>query len=154
MKAYPRAFLKVFWWVQAVLAVSGLLLLPGMLALRLEREVPFEWLMNSRVVLAATHGFLAFISLLVLGALLPVHVRHSLRQHNNKRSGITLLCVFALLMLTGWGIYYLADEQWSLWASLLHVLTGLLVAAAMAVHVVMARQIHAQQRDRHRRHSG
>jgi cation transport ATPase len=140
VKAYPRGFLKVFWWTQTLLAISGALLLPGMLALRLEWDVPLTVLLDSRVLLAAAHGLLAFVALLVLGALLPIHVRHGLRQHKNKRSGITLLCVFAVLTITGWGIYYLADEQWSLWTSVLHVLTALIVVCALPVHVVLARR--------------
>jgi heme A synthase len=147
MKAYPHYFLKIFWWTQTLLAASGLLLLPGMLVLRLEWDIPDAVaLIDSRVMLAALHGLLAFIGLLVLGALLPIHVRHGLRQRKNKRSGITLLSVIATLILSGWGIYYLADEQWSRWTSVLHVITALVVMLTLTIHVLLAKNERAKTR--------
>ncbi|MGD9842753.1 MAG: hypothetical protein AB7F79_11110 [Steroidobacteraceae bacterium] len=144
MKAYPHGFLTLFWWLQSLLAASGLLLLPGMLVLKLEWDVNTTALLDSRVALAATHALLAFITLLALGALLPIHVRHGLRQKKNKRTGISLLSIFFVLILTGWGIYYMADEQWSLWASLLHVLTSVLVILCLTIHVIMAKKVRAR----------
>jgi cytochrome b subunit of formate dehydrogenase len=85
--------------------------------------------------------------------LLPIHVRHGLRQHKNKRSGISLLSVFGVLILSGWGIYYTADEQLSLWTSVLHVLTGVLVMLLLTIHVIMAKKVQAEMQARHRANS-
>jgi len=87
MKAYPRNFLAWFWSLLALIAITGLVLLPGMLALRLEWDVPDRWLPPARATWAATHGLLAFLTLLLLGSLLPLHVRHGLRQPKEPRHG-------------------------------------------------------------------
>jgi heme A synthase len=124
-----------------------------MLVLRLEWDVLDTLsMLDSRVTLAAVHALLAFSTLLVIGALLPIHVRRGLRQHKNKRSGITLLSVFGVSVLTGWGIYYLADEQWSMWVSLLHLLTALLVMLALMAHVITAKWVHAGMYTRYAAH--
>jgi hypothetical protein len=46
----------MFWSVVSLLLLSGLVLLPGMLALRLEWDVPERWLPGARNLWAAGHG--------------------------------------------------------------------------------------------------
>jgi hypothetical protein len=149
MKAYPRNFLAWFWSLLALIAITGLVLLPGMLALRLEWDVPDRWLPPARVAWAATHGLLAFLTLLLLGSLLPLHVRHGLRQLKNRGTGIALLATLPLLVLSGWGIYYLSDEDWARWTSELHVLIALPISALVGWHAWRARRIHRESRSRH-----
>jgi hypothetical protein len=144
MKAYPTHFLGWFWSVLALLALTGLALVPGMLALRFEWDVPEGLMINGRLFWAGAHGLLAFAALLLFGGLLPLHVRHGLRQRNNRLTGISLLATLPLLVLTGWGIYYLSNELLARWTSAAHVLVALPIAAILAWHAWRARQIHAE----------
>lgn len=147
MKAYPAAFTKVFWWALALLFASGLLLVPGMLDRRLEWEVPIA-LSGSRTVWAGLHGFFAFASAAVLGALFPLHIRTAWRRRRQLRSGLAVLSLALGLVLSGWGIYYIADERWAVGISVAHVLIGLCVALLLTVHVVIAKRAqmaHAQR---------
>lgn len=143
MKAYPHTFVMVFWWVLVLLFISGLLLLPGMLELRLEWEIPAALHFGSRVVLAALHGLFAFATVAVLGALVPLHIRSGWRRRKHVRSGIAVLSLMLALALTGWGIYYLADERWAVSTSVAHVLIGLGVVVLLTLHVVIAKRAHA-----------
>jgi hypothetical protein len=141
VKAYPSWFLMVLWVCFGLLAVSGVLLIPGMLELRLEMEVPDAWLPAARVRWAALHGFAAFAGVMAIGTLLPLHVRHGLRQRRSRVTGIALLCLWAVVIVSGWGIYYLIDELWSLWSSLTHTVIALVLIFMLTVHVVVGRRV-------------
>lgn len=146
MKAYPRNFLWWFWTLLALIAITGLALLPGMLALRLEWDVPDSWMPPGRLLWAAAHGLLAFLTLLLFGSLLPLHVRHGLRQRKNRVTGIALLFVLPVLILSGWGIYYVSDENASRWTSELHVLIAVPISALIGWHAWRAHKIHVERR--------
>jgi cation transport ATPase len=149
MKAYPKEFLGWFWSVLALLALTGIVLVPGMLALRFELEVPSGWMPGGRVFWAEAHGLGAFCALVLFGSLLPLHVRHGLRQRKNRSTGIALLSTLPLLILTGWGVYYVTDESLARWTSAVHVIVALLISAFLAWHAWRARRIHGEHQSRH-----
>jgi hypothetical protein len=144
VKAYPKNFLAWFWSVLAFLTITGLVLVPGMLALRFEWDVPDIWMVGGRIFWAAAHGLAAFCALLLFGSLLTLHVRHGLRQRKNRGTGIAMLVTLPLLILTGWGIYYFADENVARATSALHVLVALPVGLFVGYHAWRARRIHAE----------
>jgi hypothetical protein len=149
MKAYPRNFLAWFWTLLGLIALTGIALLPGMLALRLEWDVAESWLPPGRILWAAAHGLFAFLTLLLFGSLLPLHVRHGLRQLKNRGTGIALLTTLPVLILTGWGVYYVSDENVARWTSVLHVLVALPIGALIGWHAWRARRIHQESGSRH-----
>lgn len=154
MSAYPRYFRPLFWTSLCVLAISGLLLAPGVFELRLEWDVPWSLPGGSRTIMAALHGLGAMVVLVVVGALLPIHVRGGLKTARNFVSGIALLMLFGTLALTGWVIYYVVNEDLSAFASLLHFAAGVLVLLPFAVHAVRGRQLRREQENRFRNEEG
>lgn len=144
MKAYPKEFLGWFWSMLALLALTGIVLFPGMLALRFDLDVPERWMIGGRIFWAGAHGLGAFCALLLFGSLLPLHVRHGLRQRRNRSTGIALLMTLPLLILTGWGVYYVSNESLARWTSALHVIVALPISAFLAWHAWRARGIHAE----------
>ncbi len=108
--------------------------------LRLEMEVPEALVPAGRIRWAAMHGFMAFVSVIVVGALLPQHARQGLRQRRSRLTGILLLWAWGVAIVSGWGIYYLADEFWSLWSSLTHVTVVLALMVVLAAHVLAGRR--------------
>jgi hypothetical protein len=80
------------------------------------------------------HGGLAMAALVVVGMLLPVHVQPGLRAGEQVRSGIAMLALVALLVLTGYGLYYLGDELWREAARFAHLALGVAAAVWLPRH--------------------
>ena len=53
------------------------------------------------------HGGTAMLALLLLGALIPVHMRRSWRSGKNLVSGSAMAAFNAVLIVTAFGLYYL-----------------------------------------------
>ncbi len=81
------------------------------------------------------HGALAMGFLILLGTLLPLHVRPGWRENQHRWSGGVLIGSAAILVLTGWGLYYLGHEGWRHAASLLHIYLGLALPLVIGIHV-------------------
>jgi len=124
MKGYPRWFHALLLAIFAALFVTGGLLVPTTLDLQLEWDVPWRLGADLRIAVAAMHTTVAFLMLMLLGALLGIHARAGLRQRRNVRSGLGLVAVMGMLMVTAVGVYYLGDEQAAAIAALAHLVAG------------------------------
>ena len=92
------------------------------------------------------HGGLAMLCLVLVGSLLPIHMRRGWHQRRNLRPGITLVATVLLLTLSGYGLYYFGSEQARPWISLFHWSIGLAAPAVMIWHVISGRSAAALQR--------
>jgi hypothetical protein len=108
----------------------------------------------SREALALkVHAALAFATLATMGALLATHARRGWTLGRNRAMGATMIALFALMTLTGYGLYYLVDDVTRPPMSLLHWIPGLLLAPFVLLHVVLGRRSRAApRRERRRRH--
>jgi len=136
VKGYPRWFESVLVVSSVLVYASGCLLVPNTL------EVRAAWgswhlLSGSRVPLAALHTCLAFLMMMIIGALWSVHMRAGWRRHRQRWSGLLLASTYLLLMATAVGIYYLSDETWANVAGLGHMLLGVALFAPFAWHAVL-----------------
>jgi hypothetical protein len=91
-------------------------------------------------LLLTLHGSLAMLTLLALGALLAVHVFPSWQKKRNLATGVGLLVVNALLVITACGLYYIGGEALRRAASNVHLALGFLLPLLATVHVVRGRQ--------------
>lgn len=95
---------------------------------------PLEpWLMR-------LHGAGAMALLVILGTLLPGHVRFAWHVHRNRPNGIMLVSVLAFLIFTGYGLYYFGDERLRSWTSSLHLVVGLILPVALILHIRSGRR--------------
>lgn len=143
MKGYPKWFFAFLIWVLLGLFVSGFLLIPTMLEVRLEWQMFWRLTSDMRILTAAIHTFLSFIVLGVIGALMPIHMRAGWRHRRHHRSGLTLFGMTLLLLMTAIGIYYLSDEQTSLYASLIHLASGAGMIMLAVYHILRGRRYAA-----------
>ncbi len=124
------------YWVGSVLAFSGAGWLVCHYGLRAPGPAPHPlevwWL---RLHGASMIGFL-----IVLGTLLPGHVKHGWRQRLNRSSGVPLLIGTALLILTGYGLYYIVSDEVRDWVSVVHWALGLAGVATVGLHVTLGKQ--------------
>jgi cytochrome c biogenesis protein CcdA len=94
--------------------------------------------------LAATmlmvHGGAAMVTLLVLGALIPIHLLRSWRAAKNRISGSIMVAFNAVLIVTAFGLYYLGSEAVRPWMSWIHIAAGISVALSFPVHIFLGRR--------------
>ncbi|MBS0558386.1 MAG: DUF4405 domain-containing protein [Proteobacteria bacterium] len=88
-----------------------------------------HWLMMA-------HGAGAFASLWLGGWLWRGHVTPWRRNGTRRSSGNVLLWIGAVLIASGWLLYYASGESLRAGVSLLHWSVGLALAAAMLAHAL------------------
>jgi hypothetical protein len=89
------------------------------------------------------HGGGAMLTLLLLGALFPLHVQRGWRGRCNRLAGSAMLTCNAILILTAFGLYYAGAELLRPWLSSLHTVVGLGLPLIWAFHVVVGRRLAA-----------
>jgi hypothetical protein len=81
------------------------------------------------------HGLFAAMSLLLVGSLLPLHVKFAWRARRNRINGIFFVSIVALLILTGYGLYYIGNERLRACTSWIHLLVGLAFPILLVLHI-------------------
>jgi hypothetical protein len=86
------------------------------------------------------HGITAMIALVVLGAVIALHVRHSWRAGKNRMSGAVMVGANAILVITAWGLYYAGSDLLRTFAADVHIAVGIAWPALVVAHVVLGRR--------------
>jgi hypothetical protein len=126
-----------FWQKTAVFATTALVGMTGLLWFVLHDIVdddPGE----IEHVLLLLHGISSYAILVVIGSLLPRHVRSGWMRRRNLVTGLTVTAVMAILAVTGLGLYYGGEDlhgpvKW------LHVAFGLGCFALFPAHAFLVR---------------
>ena len=90
--------------------------------------------------LLMTHGGAAMATLLLLGALVPLHVRRGWLARRNRATGTAMVACNAIFILTAFGLYYFGSETLRPWASWLHIGAGMGLPILFLVHVVVGKR--------------
>ena len=120
-------FRATLYSIVAVLSVTGVAWIA------LDRAV---WPETSTYLLRV-HGGAAMVMLVLLGALLPVHMRVAWRRRRNRASGLVMVVANAVLIVTAFGLYYTGSETLRHWTSELHIVIGLALPLLVAGHVIV-----------------
>jgi hypothetical protein len=86
------------------------------------------------------HGATAFVALLALGAMLAHHARRGWVLKRNRMSGSTLIAAFALLIVTGYALYYLVSDTTHAPVSVTHWVLGLALVPLLVGHIILGRR--------------
>jgi hypothetical protein len=86
------------------------------------------------------HGFSALAFVLLLGTLLPGHVRRAWHAHKNRGNGVFFLTATSLLTLSGYALYYLGDEGWRNATSQFHLWLGVAAPVLLGWHIWSGRK--------------
>ena len=128
----------------ALYSASVLLLISGAAwawADRLDPSAPAqESVRPLKPWLLRIHGLSAMGFVLVLGSLLPGHVRRAWHAHKNRTNGAFFLTAVGVLTLTGYGLYYLGDENWRDATSQVHLWLGLASPVLLYWHIRSGRK--------------
>lgn len=123
--------------------VLVLVALSGALWYLMHDLLQWGWMLTERRLLI-THGVAASVSLVVVGGLLPLHIRLAWRTRRNLLSGLVTLSLMGLLGVSGLLLYY-SGEDWRDGVRWLHIGTGLIGVLAMPAHVWLGRNSHVQK---------
>lgn len=92
------------------------------------------------------HGACAFAALWLGGLLWAVHIPRAWVQKKRRYTGIAVGSLFLLLALSGYLLYYLGDEVWRDWVSIVHWVFGLVGIITLPLHSL---RIRARHRTKH-----
>jgi hypothetical protein len=85
------------------------------------------------------HGGMAMLALIMLGALIPIHIQRAWRGRLNRLTGIAMVTVNTVLVLTAFGLYYAGSDTLRGWISDIHIAFGLAFPVVILVHIVIGR---------------
>ncbi|MBR1088773.1 hypothetical protein JQ621_15000 [Bradyrhizobium manausense] len=131
----------------SVLSLTG----AGWLVADWQKDVAGDeiWQMTAANMLMV-HGGVAMLSLLLVGALIPVHVLRSWRSGGNRVSGSVMAAFNAVLVVTAFGLYYLGSEIVRPWMSWIHLGAGFALAAMFPFHIWLGRRHRGREQLRSR----
>jgi MFS family permease len=86
------------------------------------------------------HGAAAMAVLVLIGMLLNRHVRFAWRARRNRANGSVFLSAFAVLTITGYGLYYAGGEMLRAWTSWIHLVLGLVLPILLMIHIFLGRR--------------
>ena len=86
------------------------------------------------------HGAAAMAFLVALGILIPTHLKRAWQARRNRAYGGFFVTVIALLVLTGYGLYYFGDDRWRSAASWIHLILGFTAPALLGLHIWQGRR--------------
>ena len=93
------------------------------------------------------HGGAAMVTLILLGALIPVHVSRSWRAKKNRVTGSAMAALNAILVVTAFGLYYFGSEPLRPWTSDIHLVAGSLLPVLLWLHILSGRRLKLRTRN-------
>jgi hypothetical protein len=127
----------------AIYAAFGVLFLTGAgwLVADWQKDISTDEIWQQSVAyLLMVHGGAAMVTLLLLGALIPVHVMRAWRSRKNRISGSAMVTFNAVLIVTAFGLYYLGSETLRPWMSWIHIGAGFSLSLLLPLHIFWGRQ--------------
>jgi magnesium-transporting ATPase (P-type) len=100
---------------------------------------PGDFEANAKTWALKIHGAAAMVILVLIGMLLTGHVRFAWRARRNRANGSVFLSAFAVLTVTGYGLYYLGGERVRAWTSWIHLAVGLALPILLLIHIFLGR---------------
>ena len=104
-----------------------------------ETENAERW-QQAAASLLMLHGGGAMLTLLLLGALVPLHVQRAWRARKNRTTGATMVTLNVLLVVTAFGLYYAGSDIVRPWISDVHIVIGMVLPALFIIHVLLGRR--------------
>ncbi|MGD2129477.1 MAG: hypothetical protein PVJ33_16880 [Lysobacterales bacterium] len=141
LNGYPRGFYAGLVLTLLALLASGVCLLPSMLSMRLDLDIAWQIGGGVRLAGAAVHCLAGFVTAALVGSLAMVHMRSGLRQRRNHLSGLALLTLVIVMVLSAVGIYYAGNQTLSRGSSVAHLTAATLACALFAWHVLKGAQL-------------
>jgi hypothetical protein len=86
------------------------------------------------------HGGAAMLTLMLIGALVPVHGLRAWRAGKNRITGAAVASLNGVLIVTAFGLYYLGSEYLRPWLSTIHLAAGFALPLQLIAHIYFGRR--------------
>jgi len=86
------------------------------------------------------HGAAAMATLVILGTMIPLHLRRSWRARRNRRTGVVITSVCVLLIVSGYFLYYAGGDTMRRAAVYGHDVLGLALPVIVIWHIFRGRR--------------
>ncbi len=86
------------------------------------------------------HGAASMVSLLVLGALIPLHAQRAWPSRINRLSALILSGLLVVLVVTAYGLYYIPDEAVRQVVHWIHLVGGGVLPLVLFWHIRQGRR--------------
>jgi cation transport ATPase len=136
LRLSPR-FRLAFYGAFMMLLVTGC---GWLVANQLKDSVIEDIWQETAAYLLTLHGGAAMATLLLLGALIPLHVQRAWRSKRNRTTGVAMVTFNAALIATAFGLYYLGSEVVRAWISDLHIAAGVSLPVLFLAHILIGRR--------------
>src|SRR5205809_4415189 len=101
---------------------------------------PGDFETSAKALAMKIHGAGAMAVLVLIGMLLSGHVKFAWRARRNRANGSVFLSAFAVLTITGYGLYYAGGERLRAWTSWIHLAVGLALPIVLLIHFFLVRR--------------
>lgn len=101
---------------------------------------PGDFETSAKAWVMKIHGAAAMAVLVLIGMLLTAHVRFAWRARRNRGNGSIFLSVFAVLTITGYGLYYAGGERLRVWTSWIHLAVSLVLPILLVIHIFLGKR--------------
>jgi hypothetical protein len=103
-------------------------------------QLPGDFEASAKTWAMKIHGAAAMAILVMIGMLLSGHVRFAWRARRNRANGSVFLSAFAVLTITGYGLYYAGGESLRAWTSWIHLGLGLALPILLVMHIFLGKR--------------
>jgi hypothetical protein len=86
------------------------------------------------------HGAATMLFLMVFGTLFLQHVPLGWKRDRQRPSGVLLVSACAILVITGWALYYAGEETVRRASHWIHIVVGGALPAVIALHVWLGKR--------------
>ena len=131
---------RVRWGLYGIFAVLFVTGAVWLIADALKDSPSGDFWQGISASLLMVHGGAAMVTLVLLGALIPIHVMRAWRSRRNRFAGAAMVIANVLFIATAFGLYYAGSEIWRPWISNVHIAVGLIFPALMVIHVLTGRR--------------
>ena len=83
-----------------------------------------------------THGASAFIIMTLFGAMLAAHFPKTWGLKKNRNTGVTLITIISIQMITAYGLYYLVLGEYRIYLIYGHLISGTMLPIALIFHLI------------------
>jgi|GEM_PF-5171907 len=127
---------KVLSWIFYIAYTSGVTLYIFSRFIRVQTPIG-EQHHDAEHWVRVVHSLLTYGLMLGLGFVIKSHVIPGLRakSRDGVKTGISLLAIFGIMLVTALGILYFSDSDWQTRASQIHAYLGLSIPVLIGIHL-------------------